>query len=77
MAPRDTAKKGALTLEKLAQYDDVLTDALVDKVRLTLQGCARNRPAPLKLLANRRICRSTIGPLSGRTAAVAFQALGD
>jgi histone-lysine N-methyltransferase SUV420H len=25
-------KRGALTLEKLASYDDVITDALVDKV---------------------------------------------
>lgn len=25
-------KKGGLTLEKLASYDDVITDALVDKV---------------------------------------------
>lgn len=32
MAPKEPAKKGALTLEKLALYDDVLTDALVDKV---------------------------------------------
>ncbi|KAL5387350.1 hypothetical protein DPSP01_003573 [Paraphaeosphaeria sporulosa] len=32
MAPKETAKKGALTLEKLALYDDILTDALVDKV---------------------------------------------
>ncbi|KAF9737777.1 hypothetical protein PMIN06_007271 [Paraphaeosphaeria minitans] len=32
MAPKETAKRGALTLEKLALYDDILTDALVDKV---------------------------------------------
>jgi len=25
-------KRGGLTLEKLASYDDVITDALVDKV---------------------------------------------
>jgi hypothetical protein len=33
MAPRVQEKKGGLTLEKLASYDDVITDALVDKVR--------------------------------------------
>jgi len=27
-------KRGGLTLEKLASYDDVITDALVDKVSL-------------------------------------------
>ncbi|KAF2875284.1 histone-lysine N-methyltransferase SET9 [Massariosphaeria phaeospora] len=32
MAPQDREKKGGLTLEKLASYDDVITDALVDKV---------------------------------------------
>ncbi|KAF1965607.1 hypothetical protein BU23DRAFT_488945 [Bimuria novae-zelandiae CBS 107.79] len=33
MAPKETTtKRSALTLEKLALYDDVLTDALVDKV---------------------------------------------
>lgn len=31
MAPSKAEKKG-LTLEKLASYDDVITDALVDKV---------------------------------------------
>lgn len=31
MAPTKGEKKG-LTLEKLASYDDVITDALVDKV---------------------------------------------
>jgi hypothetical protein len=31
MAPTNRGK-GALTLEKLAMYDDVITDALVDKV---------------------------------------------
>lgn len=40
MAPKDTAKKGALTLEKLALYDDILTDALVDKVGPALCICA-------------------------------------
>lgn len=40
MAPKETAKKGALTLEKLALYDDVLTDALVDKVGLALSAPA-------------------------------------
>lgn len=33
MAPSVKAKKGGLTLDKLASYDDVITDALVDKVR--------------------------------------------
>jgi histone-lysine N-methyltransferase SUV420H len=32
MPPTKGEKKG-LTLEKLASYDDVITDALVDKVR--------------------------------------------
>ncbi|KAF2638517.1 hypothetical protein P280DRAFT_471116 [Massarina eburnea CBS 473.64] len=32
MAPKETGKKGGLTLEKLISYDDVITDALVDKV---------------------------------------------
>jgi histone-lysine N-methyltransferase SUV420H len=32
MAPKIQEKKGGLTLEKLASYDDVITDALVDKV---------------------------------------------
>ncbi|KAF2015383.1 hypothetical protein BU24DRAFT_176734 [Aaosphaeria arxii CBS 175.79] len=32
MAPRAHDKKGGLTLEKLASYDDVITDALVDKI---------------------------------------------
>ncbi|CAO2651676.1 Nn.00g042460.m01.CDS01 [Neocucurbitaria sp. VM-36] len=32
MAPSTAEKKGGLTLEKLASYDDVITDALVDKV---------------------------------------------
>jgi hypothetical protein len=27
-------KRGGLTLEKLASYDDVITDALVDKVNV-------------------------------------------
>jgi histone-lysine N-methyltransferase SUV420H len=31
MAPSKAEKRG-LTLEKLASYDDVITDALVDKV---------------------------------------------
>lgn len=41
MPKKETAKKGALTLEKLALYDDVLTDALVDKVGLTESQCLR------------------------------------
>ena len=41
MPKKETAKKGALTLEKLALYDDVLTDALVDKVGLTDSQCLR------------------------------------
>ena len=36
MAPSTAEKKGGLTLEKLASYDDVITDALVDKVRCDL-----------------------------------------
>ncbi|KAF2730655.1 hypothetical protein EJ04DRAFT_515096 [Polyplosphaeria fusca] len=32
MPPKVLEKKGGLTLEKLATYDDVITDALVDKV---------------------------------------------
>ena len=40
MAPKETAKKGALTLEKLALYDDILTDALVDKVGSGFCACA-------------------------------------
>ncbi|KAF1847313.1 histone-lysine N-methyltransferase SET9 [Cucurbitaria berberidis CBS 394.84] len=32
MAPSNAEKKGGLTLEKLASYDDIITDALVDKV---------------------------------------------
>lgn len=31
MAPPIPEKRGGLTLEKLASYDDVITDALVDK----------------------------------------------
>ena len=30
--------RGGLTLEKLASYDDVITDALVDKVSRRLEG---------------------------------------
>lgn len=40
MPSKETAKKGALTLEKLALYDDILTDALVDKVGPMLCVCA-------------------------------------
>lgn len=29
-------KKGGLTISQLANYDDILTDALVDRVRITL-----------------------------------------
>lgn len=29
-------KKGGLTLSQLANYDDLITDALVDRVRATL-----------------------------------------
>jgi hypothetical protein len=36
MAPANRAK-GALTLETLAMYDDVITDALVDKVGRVLR----------------------------------------
>jgi hypothetical protein len=36
MAPQKQEKKGGLTLEKLASYDDVITDALVDKVSIFL-----------------------------------------
>ncbi|KAF2126028.1 hypothetical protein P153DRAFT_433836 [Dothidotthia symphoricarpi CBS 119687] len=32
MAPGSSEKRGGLTLEKLASYDDVITDALVDKI---------------------------------------------
>lgn len=30
--------RGGLTLEKLASYDDVITDALIDKVSRNLAG---------------------------------------
>jgi hypothetical protein len=40
MAPKIQEKKGGLTLEKLASYDDVITDALVDKV-----GCILSAPS--------------------------------
>lgn len=37
--PRQTGGvRGGLTLEKLASYDDVITDALVDKVSRNLIG---------------------------------------
>ncbi len=36
MPPSKRDKKGGLTLEKLASYDDVITDALVDKVNSAL-----------------------------------------
>lgn len=32
-------KKGGLTLSQLANYDDLLTDTLVDRVRHVLPGC--------------------------------------
>jgi hypothetical protein len=38
MAPPNRGK-GVLTLEKLATYDDVITDALVDKVGHDLREC--------------------------------------
>jgi hypothetical protein len=40
MAPKEQEKKGGLTLEKLISYDDVITDALVDKVGTGLPRCA-------------------------------------
>jgi|TARA_R110002003_G_scaffold116_12_gene10150 hypothetical protein len=39
MAPSNAEKRG-LTLEKLASYDDVITDALVDKVLPNLRKIA-------------------------------------
>jgi histone-lysine N-methyltransferase SUV420H len=39
MAPKEQEKKGGLTLEKLISYDDVITDALVDKVRTAFGQC--------------------------------------
>ena len=36
MPVKETDKKGGLTLEKLISYDDVITDALVDKVSTSL-----------------------------------------
>jgi hypothetical protein len=33
--------RGGLTLEKLASFDDVITDALVDKVSRSLAGARR------------------------------------
>ena len=38
-------KKGGLTLSQLANYDDLITDALVDRVRSPLQQ--RRTPSPL------------------------------
>lgn len=67
MAPKEPAKKGALTLEKLAMYDDILTDALVDKV----QTASTIELAPFlerELTGN---CRYTTGQPSERIAAVA------
>lgn len=34
-------KKGGLTLSQLANYDDLITDALVDRVRVLLKGFAQ------------------------------------
>jgi hypothetical protein len=40
MPSKETEKKGGLTLEKLISYDDVITDALVDKVGFGLRRCS-------------------------------------
>jgi hypothetical protein len=41
MAPSAAKKQQSLTFKQLANYDDILTDALVDHVRATLpQGSA-------------------------------------
>ena len=41
-ADLDTAlqKKGGLTLSQLANYDDLITDALVDRVSVHREHCA-------------------------------------
>jgi histone-lysine N-methyltransferase SUV420H len=54
MAPSKAEKKG-LTLEKLASYDDVITDALVDKVGFnTARARQRVRLHSENSRANRR-----------------------
>lgn len=55
------AKKGGLTLAQLANYDDLITDALVDKVRL---HCERDSLQQLTCPGQ----RSTTGLLSENCA---------
>lgn len=49
--PEKVEKKERLTLSALASYDDVLTDALVDSVRI-VSDVQRSRP---------NLCRPSIG----------------
>lgn len=70
MAPRNGEKRGGLTLEKLASYDDIITDALVDKVGCS--SCARDkdgREQSTNAQAEPGASRSTTGPPFARTAA--------
>jgi hypothetical protein len=74
MAPKEQDRKGGLTLEKLISYDDVITDALVDKVGIGHQHCKfHDRAFSGTMSTNRRIRRSTFGRSSGKTVAGAFQ----
>jgi len=59
-------KKGGLTLSQLANYDDLITDALVDRVRSPPPPHSSRDEAPLVtcLLTPRCTRRSTSGPPS-------------
>ena len=50
------AKKGGLTLQQLATYDDLITDALVDRVSIS------NPLVPVWLTDSLSAKRSTTGP---------------
>lgn len=63
MAPQELEKKGGLTLEKLISYDDVITDALVDKVAFSpFESPCHGRVALACLAANGWLYRFTSGP---------------
>jgi hypothetical protein len=69
MAPKEQEKKSGLTLEKLISYDDVITDALVDKVGSGLSYCETLVAPILRAKSTNRNLRSTSGRSSGRIAA--------
>ena len=66
MALKDAlAKKGGLTLSQLANYDDLATDALVDRVSSFARRRAKVYHKHTDLTPKRR---STSGPLFARIA---------